>query len=532
MSAHPSFTVLFPDEGESLVSFERRIAESKGEVIILFSDLEQLLLRDKETRKRMLATCKKFSTRIRIASRSAQIIHAARAKGIRVVSTVQDIKKLLKDHPMQEDALREFQPHIWRQQLRSKLQAMGLLSLPKLRIWALILVSVLLFGFIVLRLLPSAEVKVWPQEETISQTANVFLAQSGALAQLPERVRVIDLVPITVRVEKTITFDHISREFIGSNATTVMEVVNTSIEPYWLKKGSRLQNQAGMIFRIQESIKVEPNGTAVVKAEAEPVDLYSQILGERGNVPAGLRWDFPGLTRAEQQEVYATNTEPGTGAVSDYRTVLSQYDIDSAKKQLESELLSEAKRLVEEKNDVMNANNLSMHMEILYYDELTKIEYKDIQLPTQFLGAPVKTVPISGVVEYTMYSYDTQNVRSMLSKELKTHVNDNRRLLEHTLTLERLVTHVIDYTDDFMWIKITVDLSGTEQYILDPLSPTGAVFAKKVRKAIKGLPKEEAGRIVSNFPEVKKAEVSVWPPWGRTLPGIPSSIVVTPVVEE
>lgn len=524
-------TVLFPDEGEPLASFERRIAESKGEVIVLFSGAEAEILGNKELRKRVLATCKKFSTRLRIATRNTTIAKAARAKGIRVVNNVQDLKKLLKDNALLEEAQREFQPHVWQQQLRSKLQSMGLLSLPKLRIWALIGVSVFLFGFVVFRLLPSAEVRVWPREEAISQTSNIFLAQSGAIAELPERVRVLDLIPVTVQVDKSITFDQVSREFIGSNSTTVMSVKNSTLEPYWLKAGSRLGNEAGMIFKIQDSIKVDPGGEVLVKAEADPVDLYGEILGERGNVPAGLKWNFIGLTPEERIKVFAVNTEAGTGAVSKYRTVLSRYDVEIAEKQLKSELLSEARQLVDEQKQLMNARNPEQVMDLLYYDELTKVEYKNLELPTEYINAPVKTVPVAGSIVYTMYAYDTQQVLEMLSKEIKTHVNDNRRLLEHTLTLSRLVTHVIDYEDDFSWIKITVDLTGVEQHILDPLSPTGAVFAKKVRKAIKGLHKIEAQAIVSNFPEVKKVEVSVWPPWASVLPRIPSSIVVTPVVE-
>ena len=69
------------------------------------------------------------------------------------------------------------------------------------------------------------------------------------------------------------------------------------------------------------------------------------------------------------------------------------------------------------------------------------------------------------------------------------------------------------------------------QHILDPLSPTGAVFAKKVRESVRGLHKADAERIVGNYPEVKKAEISMWPPWTRYLPGITSHIVIEPVYE-
>ena len=523
--------MLIPDEGEAIAEFERRIAESSGEILIVFGGMELQLVRDKELRKRVLATCKKFGTRLRIASRATVLMRSARAKGLRVIETASDLKKLLGDHPSLNDALREFQPSIWRQQLRTKLQSMGLLSLPKLRIWALIFVSVFLFGYILFRLLPSATVSVWPREDTVSQTANIFLVQSGALADIPPRVRIVDLLPVTVRVDRTITFEHVTKEFIGTNAKTVMKVINDSIEPYWLRTGTRFQNEAGMVFRLAEDIKIDAGSFTLAAAEAEPLDVYGEILGKRGNVPSGLKWTIPGLDYAEQQFVYAINAEEGTGADSTYRTILSQADIDAARRQLESELLSEAKRLVTEQIELLNARNEGRHFDLLHYDELTKTEYVDFVLPNRYLGLPVETVPIEGSIFYTMYAYDTQTVLDMLSKEIKDHVNPSKNLLEETLSLTRLVTHVIDYEDDFSWIKITVDLSGTEQYILDALSPTGAVFAKKVRDSIKGLHLLDASRIVSNFPEVKKAKISMWPPWARTLPTIPSSIVIEPVLE-
>lgn len=532
MSAQTSITVLFPDQDEPLAAFERRIQESKGEILIIFSDLEPQILVNKEIRKRVLALCKKYSTRLRIATRSNVLSKVARAKGIRIIGSVQDLRKLLDGHPLLDDALREFLPHIWRQQLRSKLQSMGLLSLPKVRIWSLIFLSAGLFFFVFFRLLPSATISVYPTDETLSQTANIFLAQSGSTADLPARVRVMDLIPIVVRVDHSITYDQISREFIGTNSKVAMKVINNSNEPYWLKAGTRVQNQAGMTFRLEDSIKINPLDSVLVRAEADPEDLYGEIVGERGNIPAGLKWDFPGLTREERILVYAENTEAGEGGVSDYRTVLSKDDIKLAKVQLESELLSLAKRIADERKEVSNADedNTSV-LEMLYYEELTKVEYMNFDIPDQFIGLPVKSIPISGSIEYTTYAYNTQKVLDMLGKELHSHVGEGRRLLEESLTLERLVAHVIDYADDFSWIKLTVDLTGTQQYILDPLSPTGAVFAKKVRESVKGLHKVDAQPIVDNFPEVKKATISIWPPWSAYLPRIPSHIVVEPVIE-
>lgn len=521
-----TLTVLFPDQGQSVASFERDIEAATGDLLILFAELELDLHQDEQLLNRVCDFLKGIDRRVRIATNRPDIIHAARSRGLRVITSTADLKKLLAGHPQLDDALREFEPHIWRQQLRNQLQSIGLLSLPKLRIWILIAVSAYLFFFVVFKLLPSATITVSPREDTLTQTANIFLAQSGAIAELPPRVKVIELRPMTVRIDKTMTFGEISEEFEGESAQVVMTVLNNADETYWLRANTRLQNQAGMVFRMESGIRVDPDEEVTVLATAEDLDIYDEIIGERGNVPEGLKWFFPGLSPDEQQLVYAENREPGTGGTTQSRKVLSERDLELATITLEDALRSEAKQLVEEERQLYNAEHDNEVLELLYYDELTKVEYVDFSMPREFLGQPVESVPVHGSILFTMYAYDTQQVLNLLSRELKTHVGNDKILLEETLSLERLVTHVIDYTDDFSWIKITVDLSGTTQYILDPLSPTGAVFAKKVRQLVEGIGEDEAQRIVSNLPEVQKADVDIWPPWNGRLPSIPSHIII------
>ena len=91
-----------------------------------------------------------------------------------------------------------------------------------------------------------------------------------------------------------------------------------------------------------------------------------------------------------------------------------------------------------------------------------------------------------------------------------------------------MVAHVIDYADDQSWIKLTVDLSATEEYVLDPLQPAGALFAKTIRELVAGMSRDEAVRIIRNLPEVETVSISQWPPWSRTLPRIGSHISIVP----
>jgi hypothetical protein len=261
---------------------------------------------------------------------------------------------------------------------------------------------------------------------------------------------------------------------------------------------------------------------------AEDIDLYGQIIGDRGNVPAGLRWDIPGLPEDERKVVYAENRKPATGGTTAYRTVLSKDDVALATKRLQKELLADAKLKVQEEVDTRTARSSSQRLELLNNETLTKAWYAPVSVPPELIGKAVSNVTLSGSVHYIAYSYDVTHMLSMLHNELLTHVREGKRLIEGAIDRSRLVVHVISWDDAFSWIKLTVDLTGTEEYILDPLTPEGAMFAKTVREKTAGMRIPEAIRIIKNMPEVENVSISSWPPWNRSLPGIPSHISIVP----
>ncbi|MDA1208485.1 MAG: hypothetical protein O2904_00440 [bacterium] len=521
-----SLFVFIPEEGESPAAFLKRAELEKGSLVLVLTGIDLMLAADKDLLSMFIDDLASISSRVRIATKQRKIMEAARNRGIRVVGKLSDLQHLLEGHRSLDDAVHAFSPHVWQQKLRSNLQSMGLLSLPRIRIWILIGLSLSLFSFVFLRLLPSATVHISPREDTISQTANIFLVLSGATVDIPKRVRTLELMPIVVSSDQTLTFDQISKEFIGTSARVVLTMYNDTADIYPIRKWTRVMNQAGMVFRIQDPIVLDPGERISVRAEADDHDLYNEIIGERGNVPEGLRWKLPGLSEDEQKLVYAINSSKGFGGTTAFRTVLHQGDLDIATKKLEQDLLATVKQLVDEQRLLYNAAHLEHNMEILYYDELTKTTFTGFVLPLEFLGEPVTSIPVKGSVVYTAYAYNSQKVLNLLSEELYSHVEDGKRLLEDSVTLERLIAHVIDYNDKLSWIKLTVDLSGTEQFILDPLSPTGAKFAKRIREMITGKESDIAERIIKNLPEVRHAEVSIWPPWNSVLPHIPSHIVI------
>lgn len=508
-----------------------RIEQGKagdGDIVFMLPPRDQELADDASLRARVLTKLVSQKKRLHLATKLPVIVSEARSRGLKVVDRLPALRKLLKDHPQLDEAVRLFSPHYWRQELKTRLQRMGLLSLPTLRVYILGGVSLLLFLFVAFRLFPSAEIRVWPRQEPVTDTVNVFLSSTGALATLPPKVHTLPLASLKVHLHHALTFSDISKQFIGTSATVAMTIVNKSTETYGLRKGTRLMNQAGMVFLLDRAVVVEAGAESTVPATAADLDIYQQIIGDRGNVPAALRWEIPGLPVETRELVYGTNAAEAKGGTTAYRTVLQQQDLDTARKRLEQELLAAAKQQIEEERRIHNAQSATAELELLSYDELTKIHYSNFKLPTEFLGQPVTSIPVEGDIDFRMFAYDKNALLSLLRGQLLSHIRDDKRVLDETLSEEHLDVRVISYDDALAWIKLTVELTGTQEHILDPLTPNGALFAKHVREQVQGKGMDEALRILRNMPEVDRVEISLWPPWDDSLPTIPSNIRIIP----
>lgn len=492
----------------------------------MLSGRERELLEHPQLLRRLLDECQKRRTQTIITTQSAPLAKQCRARGIQTLRRLQELQALVpRDHPQYDEVLRAISPHLWRQQLVSQLQSMGLLSLPRLRTYSLVTLSLGLFLFIVLRLLPSATVHVRPHQDAVSHTTNLFLTTSGAV--LPEDASAIPrlpLIPITVRVQRTVTHDQISREFRGTPARLQMRIVNTSTQNLTLVSGTRFLNQAGMIFRLDQRVSVPAKSQKTTAATAGDTDTYGEIIGERGNVPADLEWTLPGLSPELQPLVKGINTTAGTGGTTAFAHVVSEQDLTLARARLEQELLTAAEQLREGERTVRNANEPNASLRLLTPTRLVRNAFQDVSIPFDQIGTEADSIDVTGSLEQRVLAYDAQTIFQLLRERLSTHVREGKLLRTDLLDLSHLDVRVIYYDDNLAWAKITVELTGTEEYNLNPLTPDGALFAKRVREGVVGRTLEEAERVVQNMPEVASASVSLWPPWQGSLPSIPAHI--------
>ncbi len=525
MPSDTPLTIVIVDTSDNVEEKLRPIRGTGGDALVIFP--HKLSIDDHQLRPLFIALRALNQKRsLTLATKNTHIRKLAEKSGWQTIKTIRALQPLLVGRPEQDEALRAFSPRFWHSYIRSHLQSIGLISLPNIRIWVLLGISFGVFLFIVFRILPSATVSIWPAEGTVSQTVNVYLVSSGAVSIPIERVRTIPLLPLTVKVDRNMTFDGIGKQFTGKNAEVIMTVYNDSNEQYALRKGTRFVNQAGMVFRLKADISVKSKGKVRAKTVADERDEYGEIIGARGNVPAGIKWVIPALPKEFQQFIYGRNEKIGVGGATSYMSVLKKEDLDAAKKKLEQDLTVAARQLVVDERTHLNQKHGGSFVE-LSYEELTRSNFTNISLPDEFVGQEVRSVPVSGTIFYTVLLYDEKEMFDLLKDELHDTVGAEKVIVPSSIRKENLTLHVIDAPWDapiIDWVKVTVDLTGTERYVLDPLTPAGALFSKRIRDSILGKNVNDAERIIKNFPEVSKVSISIWPPWNRTLPSLGSSI--------
>lgn len=511
-------------QGESWEALAERIRTGVSHVLVLTPQEADELAGDAEQLKALMALLQPQKEHLWIAVREPQVAAAAQAHDLRVITTLKHLKELLDGDEQLEEALRLFWPSAWQQQLRSRLQTMGLLSLPKARIWFLVGLSLVLFWFVVFRLLPSAEVRIRPRRETVSQTMNIYLVQSGATMQVPLAAKKVFLYPVTITVHTSMTYQEITPEFTGTRAHVPMTVVNESDETVTVREGSRLSATGGIVFRLTEPVIVRPKSRTTVQAVAEDLDLYGKIIGSRGNVPEGLRWEFTALGEADRRTLYGRNLREGRNGTTASITRLKESDLDNARKKMEATLRQLAQEKLADRIAAMNAETPRSDWRTFSEEKLVQIAYHDEKMPRDQLGKEVTQVPVGLSMTLVVQAYDASNVLELVRRDIASHIEEDKVLLQESVDVNRLSVLPIHIDPSRTWVKVTADLSATEEYLLDQLTPVGAKFARRVREAIVGKSYDEAVRVIRNMPEVERVTVSLWPPWSRRVTSISGNI--------
>lgn len=394
--------------------------------------------------------------------------------------------------------------------------------------------------------LPSATVYITPDSNVVEKTINITLADRQKRADLLRQTgrNIIPSFTIETVFEQNLTYATQGKVFIGNNAECELTILNTRGSTWELIEQTRLQSPEGIIFRLPKGIQVPaasyesvPNaqgsntrervpGRVTLRLTADELDANGEIAGAGGNLQEGVTFTFPALSAENQELISAKNFKPCSGGLTASYAIVTESDIEAAKKKMEQLLSKGAKDYLLEHIEALNLEN---HTNLVLFDDpqLIREQIVEINLPLSALGQKTEALVVNGKMKVNGVAYNEEDYFSILDEELLKKVHPSKRLA----SIDRnSTTHSIVYSDsdiaDLSRVKLSVTVKGIEEYNFDPESPEGRAVLDKILSAIPGKTKSDAEFFISNMEEIRKTRIAVWPFWQDTIPGLKSSVSI------
>ena len=414
---------------------------------------------------------------------------------------------------------------------------------PKRRFLGFIIaLSIALFFLITYIALPGATIYIKPKFDNIEHNMNMVLADKNKNKSLLAQndPNVVASEEITTTAKQTKIFESTGKRFDGINAKGKITIINTSKDKWPLKNGTRFQTQDGLVFRIEEGVYVPGQqknsegktvpGTLVVNVTADPMDIYKEPIGERGNIKP-TKFILPGLSAYNQKIIWGESTEPMTGGVTKYHQIIEEDDIVAAKKQVEDNLVGMAKAQLKTRIDEINKSNHT-HLVLLDDDRFLKTKLISLEIPKNLEGSLQKEFEINAEIEASGIAYDQEQLFSVLKKSLASRTHPDMQLIESSVRPDAIhfdrasIDPEKGYDQALGQIKVTVSIRGIQEYVIDSSMQAGLRFSNKVKEKILGMAKKDAEAYIGNLPEVETVKIKLWPFWISKIPHIADNIQI------
>lgn len=357
---------------------------------------------------------------------------------------------------------------------------------------AIIALIVVVIGIGALALFGSAKVDVYPTTNSGAITGSYTATPSSG--DLPfQLVTVQKVASESVTAESTVT--------ANDAAQGQITIYNTQPKEQKLISNTRFQTSAGLIFRIHQSVTV-PAGSAVTPGSLT-VTAYADSPGADYNIPASS-FTLPGLANTPQfTQVYAKSTAPMTGGFSGTRPAVGQATDDAEHAKLQATLASQMTSEVAPK--VPDGFVLIPGSVFVTYSPLPDsddgsggVSVKEqanataVIFPADAVATLIGTQVIGG--QYTGQPIALKDVSQ--------------------LTLAPTSSTTPSSTASF---SFTLSGNATVVWKVDP---------NKVAAAVAGKSRTSAQSVLTGFPEIGRALLTLRPFWRGAYPVDPSDITV------
>ena len=358
----------------------------------------------------------------------------------------------------------------------------------------------------------------------------IFKEMSQEWESLRDNIIQLRKVSKALYVEDTFATTGIDDSKVQKSSGKVV-LVNQTLENVRLFPHTRLATSTGVILETQTSVEIPAGSkdTGVLIPGTIEVSVVSglrnqswKLQGESSNVPNNTRLRIPWLQKDVDLIFWRTSWVFQWGKDYSDGFIISQSNVDNAKKILEEKLKNESlKALQKEIKKENDFNNVTF--EILGIDDIIKYSgEEEMLLDGAHVGESRKNFRLGWSINVETYIY---NKNSVISK-LKNIVNDSiLEWSEKLLTINedslRASTIVSKQKDPFE-VKVTMEI---EAFVIHNFLNENDAYVKKLKNSIIGLPQDEGEKILINDPKISNAKIDITPFFIHTVASLPNNII-------
>jgi len=363
--------------------------------------------------------------------------------------------------------------------------------------WRLVLLVLIIIGIFAYFTLPRAEIEIWPETEIVT-----FEAKSKADTKVENIDLLAKLIPgISFEKEKTLSreFPSTGRKLIEERAEGIIRVFNhspreqiliarTRFQPPLRKFQPPLEEGETPWFRTTERIVIPPRGYVDVRVVAD-------VPGEKYNIESSI-FVVPGLAGTPQYTlVYGKSFESMKGGLRKEVTVVTQEDLEKAERVLKEKARKETKRALENK----------IPPEFIFLSEATKAEILELFSLAQ-AGSELEEFIFQVRAKATTISFRKEDLENFAKEFIIFKIPADKRIDRESL---RITYSPKDIDFEAGKILLSFNLEARIYSDIDKLSLKQKLFGKSL---------VEAQSFLQNQPDIKRAEVKLWPFWVRQVP--------------
>lgn len=375
------------------------------------------------------------------------------------------------------------------------------------RIFILLLVSSLVLLFIASSFVfPRARVTVIPVHDTLE--ADLSGQMDIKETSLDTENGVLPTQIFSTTFELTQQFPVSQEREVASKARGTIEVFNGySTSPQTLVATTRFVSKDGKLFRSTKQIVVPAakleNGKLI--PQSTTVEVVADKPGEEFNIGPSS-FTIPGFKGSPKFEGFWGESRQNMqgGAVKMAKVVLAE-DIEQAQASIEEQVTERAQTaLLEKAGTSLTLVTPSMESKI--------IEVRTT--PEEGEEAPDGQFTLTIKAEARVFAVRSSDLSEYITAKTADIVPETRKRLPET----RKITFIVEDVD-FDAGTLGFSLNIEEEI-------TWRIDEKRLLEALQGKGVAEAQKVLRSFPEVKSAEIELWPRWRKALPGDSTKIKV------